>query len=286
MIKAKIIADSKAENGTRLTTFELEYPRYVHSELLTHRMLSRNSASSRAIPLNKMIKHVWNNMAEPIHWGKNQSGMQAKKELSPNRQIWARFVWRFSGKVACCFSWILGKIGCHKQIANRVTEPWSYIKIVTSATSWDNFFHLRCHEDAQPEIRELANKMWDEYSKSEPRSIKMGEWHLPYLEKFEDSYGYYDENEKRINLSLEDAKKISVSLIAQTSFRIQDFSTERAKRIYDRLVTSRPVHASPTEQIATPFEYNITESGNFRGWKQHREEIPGNVCNNYIPHKS
>src|SRR4051812_11787989 len=81
MIKAEIIADSLNPSGSRLTTFILEYPRFVHAELMTHRMFSKNAASSRAIPIEKMIQQVIDNPAMPVWWGKNQSGMQAKEEL-------------------------------------------------------------------------------------------------------------------------------------------------------------------------------------------------------------
>ena len=291
-ITAKIIADSVAENGTRLTTFELEYPRFIHSEFLTHRTLSRNAASSRAIPLKKMISLVWNNPAIPIHWGMNQRGMQAACELNTNDKMVAKFIWKLSGKVACIFAWGLGKIGLHKQVANRILEPWSHIKVVASATDWDNFFHLRRHPDAQPEIHELANQMWDVYQVSNPASLKMGEWHLPYVQPFyvdgELRYGrtirdMHNTEPELVRLSLEDAKKISASCCAQVSYRLLDNSVDKATMIYDRLVKSTPVHASPFEHQATPFKHHITESGNFRGWDQLRQEITGNVCKDYVP---
>lgn len=287
MITAKIIADSQAENGTRVTTFELEYPRFIHSELMTHRMLSRNSASSRAIPLKKNIEMVWNNSAMPVHWGENQKGMQAKKELDPDLQRLAKWLWIGASKVACGFAWAMDKVGLHKQIANRILEPWVHMKVVVSATDWDNFWHLRRHPDAQPEIHELANKMWEVFSKSRPEPLKMNEWHTPYVshKKLEDdSIEYYIVvNAKEKTLTLEEALQVSASCCAQVSYRLLDNSAEKAKLIYKRLVESKPVHASPFEHQATPFEYNITESGNFRGWKQHRQDIVDNVCKKYIP---
>lgn len=280
MISAKIIKDSIAKNGKRITTFELEYPRIIHSEFLTHRMLSKNSASSRAIPLNVMLKNVWNNPATFVEWGKNQSGMQAKEELQGFKRYLAEKLWNLSGKVACIFAWGMGKCGAHKQICNRVVEPWSHMKVVATATEWDNFFHLRRHPDAQPEIHELAKKMWDVYCQSTPTLLEEGQWHLPYVE----GYNILGDDEVPFlanDISLEDAIKLSASLCAQVSYRKADESLNKALMIYDRLVSSKPVHASPFEHQATPYTNRITKSGNFIGWKQYRQTIKDNVCKKY-----
>ena len=278
MISAKIIKDSISERGKRLTTFELEFPRFILPEFNTHRMLSRNAASSRAIPVPTMLKMIWKNPACPVHWGMNQSGMQAETELTGFNLKATKFLWNFSGKVACVFAWILFKLQCHKQIVNRIVEPWSHIKVVASATEWDNFFHLRNHPDAQPEIHELAERMWVAYRVSSPTILKEGEWHLPYI----DGYNITDIPFEKKDISLDEAIKLSASLCAQVSYRKSDESIDKAIKIYDRLVNSKPVHASPFEHQATPAKTNIQISGNFRGWKQHRQDIAGNVCKHYI----
>jgi len=282
MITAKIIKDSVSKHGKRLTTFELEYPRFIHSEFMTHRMLSRNAASSRAIPLQTMIKLVWNNPAEPVSWGKNQSGMQAKEDLRGFPLKSAKFIWNVTGKIVCIFAWILGRTKVHKQIANRILEPWSHIKVVASSTDWDNFFYLRNHPDAQPEIHELARIMWDLYSNNKPNILNLGEWHLPYV----DGYNIMPDSEfvpfHELDISLTDAIKLSASLCAQVSYRKSDESVEKALRIYERLVHSKPAHASPFEHQATPSKNLDRISGNFRGWLQFRQQIPGNVCKKYI----
>lgn len=293
-ISAKIIADSISETGKRITTFELEYPRFIHSEFMTHRMLSKNAASSRAIPVSTMIGLVWSNPACPVHWGKNQAGMQAKEELTGVRLDITKAIWNISGKVACGFAWLLNKVGCHKQIVNRITEPWSHIKVVATATEWDNFFHLRNHPDAQPEIHELARIMWELFKVSEPKLLKHGQWHLPYINDdlliIDDDLKPHADVMKELGsltfrdsntISLSDAKKLSASLCAQTSFRKSDESVEKAIKIYDRLVISRPVHASPFEHQATPANDKDFVSGNLRGWHQFRQEIPENVCFHY-----
>jgi len=222
-ISATIVADSVSEAGKRITTFELEYPRFIHAELLTHRLLSRNAASSRAIPVNKMIEHVEENTAMPIHWGKNQKGMQANNECNSiigecsREQLWRNAAW-CATDIADAFA----TAGYHKQIVNRLLEPFQFIKVVCTATEYDNFFWLRKHPDAQPEIAELARVMWEAREQSEPMLLKAGEWHVPYVDRSNLGYtipvdGDYENG--RINLSIEDALKISASCCAQVSYR-------------------------------------------------------------------
>src|SRR5262249_51665207 len=119
-ISAKVIADSINPAGNRITTFVLVYPRFVHCEILTHRALSRNSASSRAIPISKMIEAVTSDPAEPIHWGKNQRGMQAAEELGEGQRQSARNTWLLAAKVSTRLAQLLSEQGVHKQIANRL----------------------------------------------------------------------------------------------------------------------------------------------------------------------
>jgi hypothetical protein len=224
---------------------------------------------------------VWNDPACPVSWGKNQSGMQAKEELTGSSLYWAKTLWNLSGKVVCGFAWLLGKTKVHKQIANRILEPWSYIKVVATSTDWDNFFYLRRHKDAQPEIHKLADVMWDAYSTSAPKYLNVGEWHLPYIDGYnvlpDDGFVAFSPSD----ISLSDAIKLSASLCAQVSYRKTDESIEKAIKIYDRLVESKPVHASPFEHQATPAKSNIVISGNFRGWVQFRQTIKDNVCKKY-----
>lgn len=279
MITAKIIADSISRARKRITTFELEYPRFVHCEFLTHRMVSKNAASSRAIPAETTITHILNDPAMPVYWGKNQAGMSAKEELDTLAKHQAKCVWLEARDKAIDSVRELIALGLHKQIANRILEPWVTIKVVATATDWDNFFYLRNHPDAQPEIHELACIMWNVYQNSDPQELNEGEWHLPYLDDWDIIYENIPCEGNRIYI--EDAKKLSASLCAQTSYRKADESVEKAIKIYDRLVISRPVHASPFEHQATPLLDSKAISGNLRGWYQFRESIEGNVCFNY-----
>jgi hypothetical protein len=265
----RVLADSLAPCGKRLTTFEVTYPRMVHSELLTHRQLSRNSSSSRAIPIQKMIAAVARDPAGPVHWGANQSGMQARRALVGWRLRLARALWFGSRWLAIAVAWLLWRIGLHKQIANRILEPWMWITVVISATEWANFFALRDHPDAQPEIAHLAAWMRRVHAASEPRRLRAGEWHMPYL----------DDGEKQRIRSLNlDPCAVAVGRVARVSYLTQDGRRDFYEdvKLHDRLRGAMPPHMSPFEHVA--MACGTTEgSGNFRGFRQYRKEIP-NEC--------
>ncbi len=301
-IVAKIVADSINKQGNRITTFELEYHRFIHSELMTHRLFSRNAMSSRAVPVKKMIEQVRNNPATPIHWGKNQAGMQANIELTDESLENAKYQWKQSAIMAAGQAEILSTIGAHKQIVNRILEPFQMMKTVLTATEFDNFFWLRCDSDAQPEIQELANCMFEAMKKSEPEYLEEGQWHTPYVDHWEgigehsDDFGYMIyEDGKPLMLSEKEALAISASCCAQVSYRVLDNTYEKAMDIYSKLATGRKVHASPFEHQATPMgtspshEDGVTHrdsigcywSGNFKGWIQHRQTLDNHVCWKY-----
>ena len=297
LISAKIISDSVCPQGIRMTTMEIEYPRFILAELNTHRMLSKNSASSRAIPVKAMHEFIRANPATPVSWGKNQPGMKANEEVGSSVATEALQVWNRAKEDALHWADALAhKLAIHKQIANRITEPWMTMKTVISGTEWTNFFHLRNHPDAQPEIKALAEAMTVAYTTHLPLPLKPGDWHLPYITIAEyvptGELQYLNNNFDPI--SLEEAKIISASCCAQVSYRKNDDSFDKAKKIYDQLILSEPVHASPIEHQATPmdidsmcrFEPDTWQpgvshvsansdlwSGNLRGWIQHRKLI-------------
>lgn len=287
-MEVKIVADSVSPEGLRITTYELEYPRFIHSELMTHRVFSRNAASSRAIPISKIIEQVFGNPAMPVYWGKNQAGMQAKEELQGADKNLAVSLWKIAGEQAAKTAAAMSDLGVHKQIANRIMEPFVNIKVVVTATEFENFFWLRCHPDAQPEIQKLADLMYEARKDTVPVQLKAGDWHVPYYANGVWFDGYED--------NLQDALAVSASCCAQVSYRKLDDSLEKAREIYKRLVEMKPVHASPFEHQATPlakpkdiccqvWERGVTHSdrnhwfwsGNLKGWVQHRQLIPDNV---------
>lgn len=301
-IVARIVADSVNKNGNRITTFELEYHRFIHSELMTHRLFSRNAMSSRAVPVSKMIEQVRNNPATPIHWGKNQAGMQAADVLDGENLSETKGEWFLAAQNAADSAEFMSQEGAHKQIVNRILEPFQMMKTVLTATEFDNFFWLRCDPDAQPEIQELANCMFDAMKRSEPEYLKEGQWHTPYVDHWEgveehsEDFGYmiYEDGKPKI-INEEEAKAISTSCCAQVSYRTLNNTYEKAMDIYSKLASGRKVHASPFEHVAKPMgdrpshEDGVTHkdsvgnywSGNFKGWIQLRQTLDNHVCWDY-----
>ena len=292
-ITVKIIQDSVA-GGVRITTYELEYPRFIHAEFMTHRLFSRNAASSRAIPFVAMCDNIVNNTAVPIYWGKNQPGMSAKEEINQLAKTGAVGVWQAARDSAIAHATVLNDMGVHKQIVNRLTEPFSMIKTVLTLTERDNWYWLRDHKDAQPEIAELAKLMKQADDNSVPVPLNYGDWHVPYVHTERDAHGqiwyYHDLNV----IDKATARMISASCCAQVSYRKNDDSIEKAVKVYERLIQSEPVHASPVEHQATPMLYAYSYMGqqnlekgvthikrdgtlwsaNFKGWIQFRQLIP------------
>jgi thymidylate synthase ThyX len=295
LITAKIIADSVCPEGNRMTTMEIEYPRFILSELNTHRMLSKNSASSRAIPVKAMHDHIRNNTATPIYWGINQPGMKAKEEATGSDLSEAKYIWAKARDASINYAAHLADLNIHKQITNRITEPWMLMKTVISGTEWNNFFYLRNHMDAQPEIHQLAQVMFDELTMSTPQELKPGEWHVPYVKSERNKYGHLEYLDTAGGyLSIMDARVISASCCAQVSYRKNDDTLDKAKNIFSQLIESVPAHASPVEHQASPMDIGSIErfnpetwesgithvsassdlwSGNLRGWIQFRKLI-------------
>ncbi|MDX1532764.1 MAG: hypothetical protein R3230_01000 [Nitrosopumilaceae archaeon] len=318
-----LVADSISEEGQRISTFVLTYWRAIHGELMTHRLFSRNAMSSRAVPIEKMIEHINNRPAMPVHWGKNQPGMQANEEHDADVTIdlsWLMNASDYETDEPVNFSYTLPKkeawheakrfaisaakgfndAGYHKQIVNRLTEPYQFMRTVVTATDFDNWYWLRDHSDAQPDIKLLASMMLELHNKSTPKTLDSTEWHTPFYKDGFWSSHYIDDDGvefDRYNNTLETALKISSSCAAQASFRKADDSTEKAENVYQRLVESSPVHASPFEHPAKPiddsedgdWEEGVTHmdrngnywSGNFKGWVQYRQLIKNNACWDY-----
>lgn len=303
MIKAKIIADSISKRGDRLTTFELEFPRWILAEFNTHRLLSRNSASSRAIPIKANIENILENTAVPVHWGINQPGMVAEQAATEEVANQALSIWVEARDSAIAYAERLTELGIHKQIVNRLIENFTYQKVIVTGTSWDNFFWLRDHKDAQPEIHMLASIMLATYNTSIPSVLEPGEWHVPYVETRRDPTTYalqYLDTNGNI-LDLKDALKISASCCAQVSYRKSDDSLEKALKVFEMLnllpgEEDTRMHSSPVEHQGTPINYateyenqkpfGVTHldfetnwwSGNFKGWVQYRHTFENESC--------
>jgi thymidylate synthase ThyX len=296
---AVVIADSISSEGIRLTTFQLRYWRPIHSELMTHRVFSRNAGSSRARPSAKIIDQVWEAPWGPIHWGLNQPGMQAEKELSEADIAKAKDIWLDAAREAVYQANRMVHLGVHKQIVNRLLEPFTYIDVLVTATDFANWYALRNHPDAQPEIAQLAQLMLKAQQDSTPKRLESGEWHLPYIssQDWEAALLYCDIRvSKRIPPYLEQldvVRKVSVARCARVSYKAFDGTVAPIKKdieLFNQLLVSEPLHASPAEHQATPDVwahgpngYPAWQShgfhGNFRGWNQYRKMLP----NEFVP---
>ncbi len=296
MIKSEIVADSISSKGHRLTTFVLEYPRMVHSELMTHRVFSKNSASSRAIPFEKFVQTIKENPAMPEFWGKNQSGMQALEELDDKIKKHGSASWQsepvFTDKEYAKVLWLdardnaikeatkLYELGVHKQIVNRILEPWFHIRIILSGTEFGNWFALRAHKDAQPEIQALAHSMLKNYNDSTPKICKVGDWHIPFGDKIDserllplaneffklNNIAFWSEAENQLKIKIAIARCARVSYY---NFEGKD-DYEADIKLCDRLFGNNPKHLSPTEHVAQAID-GSEFIGNFRGWRQYRK---------------
>jgi len=274
VIEAKIVLDSISHAGVRLTTFVLTYPRFIHAEFLTHRVFSRNASSSRAIPVKKQIQMVIDNPAIPLEFRKNQKGMQAGEALANQQEAIA--LWLNARDEAVKMAQKMADMEIHKQYANRILEPYAHITVVCTATDFNNFYALRCHEAAQPEIHQLANLMYEAQKNSIPTMLHKNEWHLPFMdaESIKETKEFCRVNEGHgIRITL---IKRSVARCARVSYLTHEGkgpSVEQDLELYERLVGSAPVHASPAEHQATPLEDKKEHSGNFRGWEQYRKTL-------------
>lgn len=259
---AKVVLDSMAPCGKRLTTIEARYPRFIHSEVLTHRDRARNSASSRAIPWPKMMAAITESPVIPIRWGSEQKGMQTGGEIGDTAE--AQRLWLEARDNAVRSAQALANLGVHKSLCNRLTEPFMWITVVMTATEWNNFFRLRCHPDAEIHFQEIAGRIRTVLDESCPRQKYVGEWHLPYTvsEDFE-----YD---------IEDIKKVSAARCARVSYLTHDGYPDmnRDIELFDRLSTGSGFgHWSPMEHVAQAMA-TAERSGPFIGWRQFRKEFP------------
>jgi thymidylate synthase ThyX len=272
-ITAKVIADSISPAQRRITTLELQYPRFFHSELMTHRVFSRNASSSRAIPINKALDKIQENMAKPIFWGKNQAGMQSFEELGADLKEVANIEWEMACADAVMHAKRLAQLGLHKQYVNRIVEPFAHITVIVTATEWENYFDLRDHKDAFPDFRALAQTMKKVMDESDPTEVEYHDWHLPYVLDLE-----------RSQLPLATLRKISAARCARVSYLTHDGrvpNVDEDLALYERLVGSHPMHASPVEHQAfadhpDPATGNWASPelhGNFVGWGQFRKII-------------
>lgn len=278
MINAKVILDSIGTHGIRLTTMELTFPRLILSEFNTHGLISKNSRSSRAVPLSKTLKEVTESPFIPRKFPKNQSGMQPSEywDLGTEEYEKCKTIWLKArdNAVDAVISLNSKSLNIHKQIANRLIEPFMWHTVIASATDWQNFFALRCNDMAQLEIAEIAYLTRDLYNSSKPilrlenYSNEVNKWHLPYVQQDE------------LNLDIEILKKISCARCARVSYLTHEGirNIDKDLELFERLYNAIPKHSSAFAHVGMVSSQD-TVSGNFRGWVQYRQIIP----NHYTP---
>lgn len=261
-----ILRSRNGHHGPVLSTLLLRYPRFIHAEFMTHRVFSRNAASSRAIPFEKQLSAMLADPAVPLVWGSNKPGMQAGAELGGSAREYAIQDWLQAMNEAALRATSLHERGAHKQIVNRVIEPFTHILTLVSATEWENFLELRDHEAAEPHMAMLARAIRHELDTAPVQNLLPGEWHLPFC--------------AGVREASPPVLALSVGRCASTSYKTVegfDMTAERAKALHDQFVSSRPQHASPLEHVAKA-DWPVAGNGwqhpsqhrNFVGFRQYR----------------
>jgi hypothetical protein len=309
-----ILASRHSETGKILWTIRCRYPRWIHAEGRTHRVLriqegvdswveiktpslmededlSRNAGSSRAIPVKKLIDDVLADPAVPLFWGANQKGMQAGGECSElvdlsfndldllcvtsTSKFDREFAWLQAMNAMINFARAFDEAGYHKQIVNRLLEPFSHITVVVSGTEWENFFNLRIHKDAEPHIQMLAKAIYTEQTNAlvagNVQTLHPGQWHMPFIATADSSVLVNCDSFPKV---FKDTLKLSASRCASTSYKTVegfDMTMERAIPLFDKLVSNVPIHASPLEHVAMA-DKHWDFHGNGEGGYEHKED--------------
>jgi thymidylate synthase ThyX len=290
MYECKVLADSISQYEFRITSFQITFPRIILAEFNTHRVLSRNSASSRAIPVEKRIRMIELDPFAPVAFGKNQSGMQATEELGEHDAREAAAWWERSTWDAIKNARHLADAGVHKQLANRVIEPFAWHTVIVTGTEWQNFENLRDSKMAQPEIKTIAVMMKEARRASDPTLLADDRWHLPMVgsEDFD------------LEVTGHDPAKVSAGRCARVSYLTHDGERAPAKdvELCDTLISNG--HMSPLEHPCRPMtrdELSLFQHheqkwngaakkwertgrvrhflGNVEGWIQFRKMVPG-----------
>lgn len=313
MIEAKVIKDSIGRQSPRFLTIRATNPKFIHQESLRHRLIyvedalrgdfdfSFSVSSARAIPTNKLWDEVADphKRAAPVKWGAEKKGMSPGDELIGDALFEVQKHWDLAAQDALYHARHMAEAGAHKSIVNRVIEPYIHVHCLMSATApgWLNFFGLRLDKHADPTLQALAEECWKCWNESQPTLLQPNEWHLPFIdyetwdEMWPDTPDVMDQEAGVIKVSVARCARLSYM-----SFETGKRSTvEEDIALYDRLITSKPIHASPAEHQATTdtrwripvWNYGVLaeekgawmnkeQAGNLGpGWRQYRKMLPG-----------
>jgi thymidylate synthase ThyX len=283
-ISAYIIADSINTYGDRLTTMVLTYPRIIHSEVMTHRMFSRNSASSRAIPFDKMVKSVQENPFIPIAWQKDHKGMQGTEYFTDFVEIEnCKALWLIARDHAIDDASRLNSVSSvTKQLCNRLLEPfmWHTVIMTSGKEGLENFFNLRDHKDAEIHIQELAKRMLEVYNESTPKKLLSNEWHIPFGDEW-----YSASSSFNLKVSTAKCARVSYTVVGEES---KEPNYDNDLKLHDKLLESG--HFSPFEHCAKAMSDEEYESF-IKGEVDFGFDIPKHTmgwCNNFkgfIPYR-
>jgi hypothetical protein len=273
MIKAQLLRHSINQWGTTITSWLLEYPRFIHSELMTHRDFSRNAASSRAIPLMTTIQELRRKPALPVWWGSHKKGMGAGEQLTGDDLAQAKHAWIRTLQNSLAEVQVADRHGLHKSLTNRLLEPWVHMKCVVTLTDHRNFFSLRAHKDAQPEFQVLAYRMLEIYLGATPQPVAEGAWHMPFLDELDD-------------MSVQDQLKLATARCCWTSYGKPDRTIGEATTLADAYArhdaSIEAGHWSPFEHCAQatdphrPYIRSNFDTDNMAsGWFQYRKLFTG-----------
>jgi hypothetical protein len=295
--QCQIERDSIAPNGKRITTFIIKFPRIILAEVNTHRMVAKNSSSNRAIPTKRIVDAMFADPFIPQTVYKNRPGMQGMELLSPAEQkAWEE---QCRLRMQDTIIWVRemeDRFNIHKQTLNRYLEAWQWCTQITTATDWDNLFALRTHKDAQPEFQQIASMMWEAYQASTPTLLKYGQWHLPMTDGLTQqevsdylfAQGIIDARTNSVDVAVavrNEMLRVSAGRCAAVSYLNHDNqerqTVEAVLERFQKLFGSFPIHASPAEHQATPHSDPEYVSGNLRGWRQFRKELPNETITDF-----
>lgn len=287
-ISATVICDSVREGrpDLRIASVKVHFPRYILAEVNTHRVFSRSFSSSRAIPVRRMIDKIRADPAMPMHWGINRPGMQAVEEAVGWRLAAVRGLWLTGMWIMTTLALLAARVGIHKQVVNRMIEPWAHVTGIITSTEWANFFALRLHKDADPTFRALAEAIYFAFVGSRPSVLAEGDWHLPFVDQFDlydadrEHQGWSEAERKKRNLSR--LMTVSTARCARASYDAFDgkrSTFDQDAALCEKLASSEPKHASPFEHQATPADTDGFVH-NLRGWRSQRsffacDALPG-----------